>query len=726
MKKSRTKKLIGIFLACALCLAFIPVITMATGTDRDVANGYYKDGAWVEGSLDQNLPEGIKSVEKTAVKKGINTYDVTLKVVAEQKATVLTNKAATVLVIDTSGSMKDDMRLVNAKKNAKDFINSYAGDVAGSEHYLAIVDFADGTDVDLNWTDVSTAEGKATAIKAIDSLKANGGTNLHAGLKQTNLLFDDAKIKDIGKGHRNTVVLTDGAPTYYIKKCPVPVCLFTHITIDGINYHIKGSGDSGSENTNEKTAEEAALLREKSTIHTICYGARDQKTYKNGPLVSEFLSNSIASDPAHAYNADNANELVKAFEAITETITSGLDGKGLTVTDSAAPFVNVSGLPAYVAQTEDGFTWELKNPVISTEENKTYYAYELTYTVTLDTDNLDFVEGDWYPLNGETYLTLTDGTRVDFPIPAGKGTKTRFMIKYTDGVDDETVFEDQIYDELVYGDKTPEFNGTPEREGYIFGGWTPSVQETVTDTAVYTATWIKQAAVLNAVPVINAENKTLTVGDEFDPLEGVTASDEEDGDITASVKVTKNSVNTAVAGKYEVTYTVTDSQGATVNKTIIVTVNPKMEVLNAVPVINAEDKVLTVGDEFDPLEDVTAVDEEDGDLTDVIDVIENNVDTTAAGTYYVTYTVVDSQGASITKVITVTVKDKEKEDEPAAPVKPDNGNKDNGTDNGKTDNADTTVKTGDASEAMLWTVLEIISAAGIMSILLFKRRRKEQ
>ena len=41
-------------------------------------------------------------------------------------------------------------------------------------------------------------------------------------------------------------------------------------------------------------------------------------------------------------------------------------------------------------------------------------------------------------------------------------------------------------------------------------------------------------------------------------------------------------------------------------KTITVTVNPKMEVLNAIPTIKAEDKTITVGDTFDPKADVTA------------------------------------------------------------------------------------------------------------------------
>ncbi len=78
-------------------------------------------------------------------------------------------------------------------------------------------------------------------------------------------------------------------------------------------------------------------------------------------------------------------------------------------------------------------------------------------------------------------------------------------------------------------------------------------------------------------------------------------------------------------------YKVTDKQGATTQKTINVTVNPKMLVINAAPKITATDKVLTVGDKFNELDGVTATDKEDGKLTDKVVVVENTVDMTKAG-----------------------------------------------------------------------------------------------
>ncbi|WP_218958875.1 immunoglobulin-like domain-containing protein [Eggerthella guodeyinii] len=176
----------------------------------------------------------------------------------------------------------------------------------------------------------------------------------------------------------------------------------------------------------------------------------------------------------------------------------------------------------------------------------------------------------------------------------------------------------------------------------------------------FVGTWVfnPNASVINHIPAIVASDKVLTVGDTFNPLEGVSATDEEDGDLTDKVEVLSNTVDTSKPGVYEVTYKVTDSKGASSTKTISVTVNPKTEDLNHIPTIAASDKVLTVGDTFNPLEGVSATDEEDGDLTDKVEVLSNTVDTSKPGVYEVTYKVTDSKGASSTKTISVTVNPK--------------------------------------------------------------------
>ena len=179
---------------------------------------------------------------------------------------------------------------------------------------------------------------------------------------------------------------------------------------------------------------------------------------------------------------------------------------------------------------------------------------------------------------------------------------------------------------------------------------------TYTATDIYGNKATKQitlTVVANQAPVIlGVKDHTISVGDKFDPMNGVTVTDE---DKNIELKVDSN-VNTNIAGEYKVSYSATDSKGKIARAQSKVTVNPKSGIINRIPTIIASDKTIKVGDKFNPLEGVTANDEEEGDLTHRIKVVANDVDTYTAGTYTVKYQVADSKGATTTKEITVTVK----------------------------------------------------------------------
>lgn len=119
------KKFTSYAVALMMSISLAPINANA---DNAVTNGYYNDsGQWVQGELDQTLPEGIHSVDKTAEALGNNTYRMKLKVVTKQNVETFTKKSATVLVVDTSNSM-DGNRIRNLRAAANVFVNSYAGD----------------------------------------------------------------------------------------------------------------------------------------------------------------------------------------------------------------------------------------------------------------------------------------------------------------------------------------------------------------------------------------------------------------------------------------------------------------------------------------------------------------------------------------------------------------------------------------------------------------------
>lgn len=70
-----------------------------------------------------------------------------------------------------------------------------------------------------------------------------------------------------------------------------------------------------------------------------------------------------------------------------------------------------------------------------------------------------------------------------------------YTVIYTDGVPGEIVFPDEGQEGLQEGTKTPEYEGTPERNGYIFIGWDPEWQPVLAgekEEIVYTAKWAKE------------------------------------------------------------------------------------------------------------------------------------------------------------------------------------------------------------------------------------------
>ncbi len=157
---------------------------------------------------------------------------------------------------------------------------------------------------------------------------------------------------------------------------------------------------------------------------------------------------------------------------------------------------------------------------------------------------------------------------------------------------------------------------------------------------------------VDAAPVITgADDVTIAQGSVFDPMQGVSASDAEDGDLTSEISVS-GTVDTNTPGVYVLTYAVTDSDNQTTEVEREVTVAAPG---NTPPVISGvANKTINVGDPFDPMQGVSASDAEDGDLTSSI-VVTGTVNTAVAGTYTLQYSVKDSVQASDAKSCVITV-----------------------------------------------------------------------
>ncbi|HEK4907876.1 TPA: DUF5011 domain-containing protein [Clostridioides difficile] len=157
---------------------------------------------------------------------------------------------------------------------------------------------------------------------------------------------------------------------------------------------------------------------------------------------------------------------------------------------------------------------------------------------------------------------------------------------------------------------------------------------------------------INGVPVLDRiGTKVINVGDNFNILDGITAKDFRGEDLTEYIK-TEGYVNRFEVGEYDLKYSVTDFKGQSTTKDCKVIVQDYKSSLPDKPnkvsgkpeAMLWDEEYITVGDDYG--EDrirrgVKVIDDEDGDLTDKI-TYETDLNNNTVGSYFITYTVTDS------------------------------------------------------------------------------------
>ena len=313
------------------------------------------------------------------------------------------------------------------------------------------------------------------------------------------------------------------------------------------------------------------------------------------------------------------------------------------------------------------------DPVISGQANVVYYIG--TSTAPVYTANVTAVDN----FDGTiTSKLVIDSTDVDLTVPgvydviytvtdlSGNTATATITVTVVDNTDPVITVSNAFI--FIFGGATPNYltgvTATDDVDGNISANIV--VNSAAVDLALvglYQITYTVQdssgntASVNNYVqvkahaddadllpPVINgAVDITYTIGisPAIDFAAGVTATDNEDGDVTDDIVIDITAVNLALAGSYDVTYTVEDAYGNVAVQTITVTV-----LLETVPpTISGVHTIYgTVNTAPNYLSGITANDNVDGNMTDDIVVGTGLVNLSSAGTYTITYTVTDAAG----------------------------------------------------------------------------------
>lgn len=201
-----------------------------------------------------------------------------------------------------------------------------------------------------------------------------------------------------------------------------------------------------------------------------------------------------------------------------------------------------------------------------------------------------------------------------------------------------------VMPEIPFGTKSQTLVDEKGKNIYLMGWFTD---------ASYTTQWKPQAGQTvyvkwNHQPTLTGvTNTSVRQSTLFDPMEGISAVDEEDGDISKKVKI-KGNLDTEVPGTYTLDYSVTDADGYYTSSSRTIRV-----ISYAKPIFHFnEPDSMPVGVSTN-LYDVTVTDNEDGAINnfEVIGSVNRNV----IGRYLVIYIAKDSDGNERRVERTITV-----------------------------------------------------------------------
>lgn len=181
------KKSLALILTFIMVLALVPSVAFAEGEEGKVT---------ITKTLVSNTPDND------------GNYTIKLTVQGKPVSHDVQPNADVVLVIDCSGSMKQNNRMDTAKKAGRKFADGILKKDSGNK--MAVIGFSSASSI-FGAIDVATdlTDNQNTILRAINQMSAGGGTNYTAALKKAKQILDERQDKT-RPGY--VVFISDGAP----------------------------------------------------------------------------------------------------------------------------------------------------------------------------------------------------------------------------------------------------------------------------------------------------------------------------------------------------------------------------------------------------------------------------------------------------------------------------------------------------------------------------------
>ena len=473
-----------------------------------------------------------------------------------------------------TGEKGETPRITAAKQVSKEFassILSYEGNrvaVIGFSHYKE----KGGIDSSAIKVSQPLTNNPTDVEKAINKMKADGGTNYTAALQQAYDYLNNRSVKEGRPGY--VIFISDGAPglsgesqndakwngsnqatdiksagyTLYTVgialEGPAETYLKSLASADQNEHFINVTGNDYADTLSTVLNQWADKI--KVTPTTKPAGTDAVLTDLINTNDFEYVAGSATGGLTVAEDNKtvtwNIREIPKDGASATFKIKAkaGVYGKNIPTNENVyltykdangddatmyeeqigKPTVNIAAPQVTLTFDANGGSWETTANVspYSLNENRTQATqavqkFTSVASISVEPKRAGYEFDGWYLENDRLYVNVVSVGDSNMTLVAHwKPAATRtYTVVYTDGLTANKAFDDQSTGNLSLGVKTPEFNGTPTRSGYVFTGWMPTVSESVdapkdgSTVITYTATW--------EVDNWNSKDNTETGGD---------------------------------------------------------------------------------------------------------------------------------------------------------------------------------------------------------------------
>lgn len=376
-------------------------------------------------------------------------YDVYLNV--KGNARQLVQPLDIMLVVDWSGSMKDDGRISAAREGVNKFVDALNNSGVGDQINLGYIGYSsEGRGYSNGEINLAPFNNVKDQIKKFTPSEVSGGTFTQKALRQAG-----EQLNSNQNGHKKVIVLlTDGVPSFSYHDIAAAE------DADGFAYGTQFSGQIEGKGTTSElqrsyqvngltindtfsaTIGEAKKIKATGIqIHGLGIQLSNDKNYLTKDQVENLIKKMVSQDQNNYFyyqSAQNAQDIVDYLSnkaiALVGTVSGGVItdplGSQFLYEGTKVTAKSVGTNPVAEPNVQlDPTTGQVTADNLNLGKDQ---EIQIHYQVHLNTEAANFKPEDWYQMNGRTTLAPNADNPtnlVDFGIPSAKAPGTKIKVK---------------------------------------------------------------------------------------------------------------------------------------------------------------------------------------------------------------------------------------------------------------------------------------------------------